>query len=146
MLALERGEVEGRGSNPWSEWKASKPDWVREGKIIPLMQMSLFKHPDLPDVPLMIDLAPERTVKSIFELVSITGEIGRPFVTSPGVPAERVAALRAAFKKMVRIRSFWPTPRNPTSTSIRFMRRRWSNSSGACWIRRKARSTFSSRH
>jgi tripartite-type tricarboxylate transporter receptor subunit TctC len=98
VLALERGEVEGRGSNPWSEWKAAKPDWVREGKIIPLMQMSLFKHPDLPDVPLMIDLAPNETVRTIFELVSITGEIGRPFVTAPGVPAERVAALRAAFK------------------------------------------------
>jgi tripartite-type tricarboxylate transporter receptor subunit TctC len=99
VLALERGEVEGRGSNPWSEWKATKPDWVREGKIIALMQMSLFKHPDLPEVPLMIDLAPNETVRSIFELVSITGEIGRPFVTAPGVPAERVAALRDAFKK-----------------------------------------------
>jgi tripartite-type tricarboxylate transporter receptor subunit TctC len=98
VLALERGEVEGRGSNPWSEWKAAKPDWVREGKIIPLMQMSLFKHPDLPDVPLMIDLAPNETVKSIFELVSITGEIGRPFVSAPGVPADRVGVLRDAFK------------------------------------------------
>src|SRR3954471_9548889 len=102
VLALERGEVEGRGSNPWSEWKASKPDWVREGKIIALMQMSLFKHPDLPDVPLMIDLAPNETVRSIFELVSITGEIGRPFVTSPGVPAERVAALRQAFDETMK--------------------------------------------
>ena len=99
VLALERGEVEGRGSNPWSEWKASKPDWVREGKIVALMQMSLFKHPDLPQVPLMIDLAPNDTVRSIFELVSIVGEIGRPFVTSPGVPLERVAALREAFRK-----------------------------------------------
>jgi len=98
VLALERGEVEGRGSNPWSEWKASKPDWVREGKIVALMQMSLFKHPDLPHVPLMIDLAPDDTVRSIFELVSIVGEIGRPFVTSPGVPPERVAALREAFR------------------------------------------------
>ena len=99
VLALERGEVEGRGSNPWSEWKASKPDWVREGKIIALMQMSLFKHPDLPHVPLMIDLAPNETVRSIFELVSITGEIGRPFVTSPGVSPERASALREAFRK-----------------------------------------------
>jgi len=99
VLALERGEVEGRGSNPWSEWKATKPDWVREGKIIALMQMSLFKHPDLPHVPLMMDLAPNETVRSIFELVSIVGEIGRPFVTSPGVPAERTAALREAFRK-----------------------------------------------
>jgi tripartite-type tricarboxylate transporter receptor subunit TctC len=99
VLALERGEVEGRGSNPWSEWKASKPDWVREGKIVPLMQMSLFKHPDLAHVPLMIELAPNETVRSIFELVSITGEIGRPFVAPPGIPPERAAALRAAFRK-----------------------------------------------
>ncbi|MEA2988895.1 MAG: hypothetical protein QOG83_1606 [Alphaproteobacteria bacterium] len=99
VLALERGEVEGRGSNPWSEWKATKPEWVREGKIVALMQMSLFKHPDLPHVPLMIDLAPNETVRTIFELVSITGEIGRPFVTSPGVPPERVAALREAFRQ-----------------------------------------------
>jgi tripartite-type tricarboxylate transporter receptor subunit TctC len=97
VLALERGEVEGRGSNPWSEWKATKPDWVREGKIVPLMQMSLFKHPDLPHVPLLIDLAPNETVRAIFELISITGEIGRPLVTAPGVPADRVAALRQAF-------------------------------------------------
>src|SRR3954471_25085301 len=97
VLALERGEVEGRGSNPWSEWKASKPEWIRDGKIVPLMQMSLFKHPDLPDVPLMIDLAPNETVRTVFELVSITGEIGRPFVTAPDVPADRVKALRDAF-------------------------------------------------
>ena len=102
VLALERGEVEGRGSNPWSEWKASKPEWVRDGKIVPLMQMSLFKHPDLPDVPLMIDLAPNETVRTVFELISITGEIGRPFVTAPGVPADRVAALRQAFDETMK--------------------------------------------
>jgi tripartite-type tricarboxylate transporter receptor subunit TctC len=97
MLALERGEVEGRGSNPWSDWKVRKPDWVRDKKIVPLMQMSLFKHPDLPDVPLMVDLAPNDTARSVFELVTITGELGRPFLTSPGVPKERVKALRDAF-------------------------------------------------
>src|SRR6201991_326008 len=97
ILALERGEVEGRGSNPWSDWKLRKPDWVRDKKIVPLMQMSLFKHPDLPDVPLMVDLAPNPTARAVFELVTITGELGRPFLTSPGVPAERVKALRDAF-------------------------------------------------
>ena len=102
VLALERGEVEGRGSNPWSEWKASKPGWVRDGKIVPLMQMSLFKHPDLPEVPLMIDLAPNETVRTVFELISITGEIGRPFVTAPGVPADRVTALRQAFDETMK--------------------------------------------
>ena len=96
-LALERGEVEGRGSNPWSDWKTRKPEWVRDKKIVPLMQMSLFKHPDLPDVPLMVDLAPNETARSAFELVTITGELGRPFLTSPDVPADRIKALRAAF-------------------------------------------------
>jgi tripartite-type tricarboxylate transporter receptor subunit TctC len=102
ILALERGEVEGRGSNPWSDWKARKPDWVKEKKIVPLMQMSLFKHPDLPDVPLMVDLAPNDTARSVFELVTITGELGRPFLTAPGVPADRVKALRDAFDATVK--------------------------------------------
>jgi tripartite-type tricarboxylate transporter receptor subunit TctC len=98
-LALERGEVEGHGSNPWSDWKVTRPEWVRDKKIVPLMQMSLEKHRDLPDVPLLIDLATNPDVKAVFELMSVTADIGRPFVTAPGVPAERVAALRQAFAK-----------------------------------------------
>jgi len=98
-LALERGEVEGHGSNPWSDWKLTRPDWVRDKKIVPLMQMSLEKHRDLPDVPLLIDLATNPDVKAAFELMSVTADIGRPFVTAPGVPAERVVALRQAFAK-----------------------------------------------
>jgi tripartite-type tricarboxylate transporter receptor subunit TctC len=100
-LALERGEVEGRGSNPWSEWKTAKPDWVREGKIIPLIQMTLIKHPDLPNVPRMIDLATNDDMRTVFELVSITSLIGRPLLTAPGVPSERVVALRQAFDAMM---------------------------------------------
>jgi tripartite-type tricarboxylate transporter receptor subunit TctC len=98
-LALERGEVEGHGSNPWSDWKVTRPEWVRDKKIVPLMQMSLEKHRDLPDVPLLIDLATNTDVKAVFELMSVTADIGRPFVTAPGVPPERVAALRQAFEK-----------------------------------------------
>ncbi len=96
-LAMERGEVEGRGSNPWAEWKTAKPDWVREGKIVPLMQMTLIKRPDLPDVPRLIDLAANADVRTVFELISISSEIGRPLLTAPGVPGDRVAALRQAF-------------------------------------------------
>jgi tripartite-type tricarboxylate transporter receptor subunit TctC len=101
-LALERGEVEGHGSNPWSDWKASRPEWVRDKKIIPLMQMSLERVADLPDVPLLIELAPNADIRAVFELMSVTADIGRPFVTSPGVPRERVAALRQAFANMTR--------------------------------------------
>jgi tripartite-type tricarboxylate transporter receptor subunit TctC len=100
-LALERGEVEGRGSNPWSEWKTAKPEWVRDGKIVPLVQMTLIKHPDLPNVPRMIDLATNDDVRTVLELISITGEIGRPILTAPDVPPERVAALRKAFEEVM---------------------------------------------
>jgi hypothetical protein len=65
------------------------------------MQMSLFKHPDLPDVPLLIDLAPNPDARAVFELISITGEIGRPLLAPPGVPAERIDALRQAFDNTV---------------------------------------------
>jgi tripartite-type tricarboxylate transporter receptor subunit TctC len=96
-LALLRGEVEGHGSNPWSDWKISRSEWVRDKWIVPLMQMSLEKHRDLPDVPLLIDLATTPDVRAVFELMSVTADIGRPFVTAPGVLADRVAALRTAF-------------------------------------------------
>jgi tripartite-type tricarboxylate transporter receptor subunit TctC len=98
-LALLRGEVEGHGSNPWSDWKISRPEWVRDKWIVPLMQMSLEKHRDLPDVPLLIDLSNDPNIKAVFEIMSITADIGRPFVTAPGVPADRVAALRKAFEE-----------------------------------------------
>ena len=100
-LALERGEVEGRGSNPWSEWKTAKPEWVRDGRIVPLIQMTLIRHPDLANVPRMIDLATSDDVRSVFELISITSEIGRPILTAPDVPSDRVAALRKAFDDMM---------------------------------------------
>ncbi len=100
-LALERGEVEGRGSNPWAEWKTTKPDWIRDKKIVPILQMTLVKREDLPDVPRLIDLAPNPESRSVFELMSITADIGRPLLTAPGVPAERVAALRLAFDETV---------------------------------------------
>src|SRR5262249_48955996 len=93
-LAMLRGEVEGHGSNPWNDFKISRPEWVRDKWIVPLMQMSLERHRDLPDVPRLIDLATTPDVRAAFELMSLTADIGRPFVTAPGVPAERVAALR----------------------------------------------------
>jgi tripartite-type tricarboxylate transporter receptor subunit TctC len=100
-LALERGEVEGRGSNPWAEWKTARPDWVRDGKIVPILQMTLTKRGDLPDVPRLIDLAPTPEIRSVFEVMSITADIGRPLLIPPGVPADRVAALRQAFDETV---------------------------------------------
>ena len=96
-LAMERGEVEGRGSNSWSSWKATHPDWLRDKKINILVQIGLAKAPDLPDVPLLMDLAKNDQDRAVLKLLSAPTTIGRPLFTTPDVPPERVKALRDAF-------------------------------------------------
>jgi tripartite-type tricarboxylate transporter receptor subunit TctC len=100
-LALERGEVEVRGSNSWTSWKATRPDWITEHKINILVQIGLAKAPDLPDVPLLMDLAANDGDRQLLRVLSSSTHIGRPIFTAPGVPVERVDALRKAFDTMV---------------------------------------------
>ena len=101
-LALEKGEVDARGSNAWAAWKATRPDWLRDKKINILVQIGLTKTHDLPDAPLLMDLATNDADRAVLKLLSASSTIGRPFFTSPGVPPERVKALRAAFDAMVK--------------------------------------------
>ena len=96
-LAMERGEVEGRGSNAWASWKSTRMDWITDKKVNIIVQIGLKKEPDLPDVPLLVDLAKNEDDKAVLRLLSAPTTIGRPIFTSPGVPEERVKALRAAF-------------------------------------------------
>jgi tripartite-type tricarboxylate transporter receptor subunit TctC len=96
-LAMERGEVGGRGSNSWASWKATKPDWLREKKIFILVQVALKRNPELADVPTMIELAKSDEDKAVMTFLSADVPIARSYVTTPGVPKERVEALRRAF-------------------------------------------------
>jgi tripartite-type tricarboxylate transporter receptor subunit TctC len=96
-LAMENGEVAGRGSNSWGSWKATKPDWLRDKKINILVQIGLGKVPELPDVPLLMDLAENPQDAAVLKLLSEPVAVGRPIFTTPGVPPERVQALRDAF-------------------------------------------------
>ena len=105
-LAMEKGEVAGRGSNSWSSWKATRPDWVRDGKLNPLVQIGLAKAPDLPDVPLLMDVATDPDDRAALKLLSSPPTIGRPLFTTPGVPTERLAALRDAFDATMRDPAF----------------------------------------
>ena len=105
-LAMEKGEVMGRGSNAWGAWKSTRPDWLRDKKINILVQIGLHKAPDLPDVPLLMDLATTDEDRAVLKLLSASGDIGRPLFVAPGVPAERVAALRSAFDRMVKDPTF----------------------------------------
>lgn len=97
QLAMERGEVDGRGSVVWSGFKAGWPHWIAEKKVNVLLQTGLAKEPDLPDVPLLIDLARTPDEKAIFRFLSSDGVMGFPVTAPPGVPPDRLAALRQAF-------------------------------------------------
>jgi tripartite-type tricarboxylate transporter receptor subunit TctC len=96
-LAMERGEVEGRGSNSWASWKSTKPEWIADKKIIILVQVGLKRDPDLPDVPLLLELATNDLDRKVLTFLSAETALSRSLVTTADVPAERLAALRRAF-------------------------------------------------
>jgi tripartite-type tricarboxylate transporter receptor subunit TctC len=101
-LAMERGEVDGRGSNTWLSWKAFHPDWVKNKKIHILLQVGLKKEPELRHVPLFLDLVTSEKDRQIILLLSRSVTVGRPLMTAPGVPANRVVALRRAFDQTMK--------------------------------------------
>jgi tripartite-type tricarboxylate transporter receptor subunit TctC len=105
-LAMERGEVSGRGSNSWASWKATRPEWLKDKKINILVQIGLNESPDLPDVPLLMDLATNEEDRAVLKLLSSPSAIGRPIFTTPGVPEDRVKALRAAFQATIKDPAF----------------------------------------
>jgi tripartite-type tricarboxylate transporter receptor subunit TctC len=96
-LALERGEVDGRCNIAWSAIMATRPEWVRDKKINVLIQFAHKKLPELQDVPLVTDLAKTDTEKQILNLILTSQLMARVVVAPPGVPENRVAALRKAF-------------------------------------------------
>ncbi len=100
--AMERGEVDGRCGWTWSSVISTKPNWVENESINVIMQFSLRKHPDLPDVPLMLDYAETEEEYQILRLINLRGPFGRPFLVPPGLPEDRAIALREAFEAMVK--------------------------------------------
>ena len=95
-LALERGEVHGRMGWSWSSVLSTNPEWLRDRKIINMLQFSTTKHADLPDVPLVTQLARNQDDKALLELVFSRQVIGRPFIAPPVSPEIR-DMLRKAF-------------------------------------------------
>src|SRR3954453_6120912 len=98
-LALERGEVQGACGIGWTGIEAMHPDWFAKGTIRVLVQLSTKGHEDLNkrNVPRAGDFARSDDDRKVIELVFSQGIFGRPYVLPPGVPADRVAALRKAF-------------------------------------------------
>ncbi len=105
-LAMERGEVEGRMGWSWSSIQSMNPEWIRDGKIKNLVQFSTSKHSDLPNVPLVTELAANDEDRALLELVFSRQVIGRPFIAPPGLDAETVQVLRKAFDDTMRDPAF----------------------------------------
>jgi hypothetical protein len=72
-------------------------DWVNQKKVTILIQLSLSKHPDLSDVPLITELAKNDEQRQIFKLIFARQVMGRPYAAPPGVPRDRAEVLRTAF-------------------------------------------------
>ena len=96
MLAMERGEVEGH-STSFDALRTAHPDWIAEGKVRILVQYALTRHPQLPDVPTIVELAKTDEQRQILRAVMNATEIGKMILSPPGQPPERVAILRHAF-------------------------------------------------
>lgn len=96
-IAIERGEVHGRATT-WESWTGSHPDWLRDKKLIHLMQLGPRKLPEIgDDVPLLRDLVSPGEQRMIVDFVGVNLAMGRAVYAPPGIPKDRLEALRAAF-------------------------------------------------
>jgi hypothetical protein len=105
-LAMERLEVQGRCSWSWSSVKATHPSWLPEKRFNILFQMGLSRHPELPDTPLIMDLAKADEDRAIFKLIFGRQVMAWPFALPPDVPQDRVETLRQAFNATMHDQEF----------------------------------------
>lgn len=96
FLAIERGELDG-GLADWSSFRITYANWLAEKKVNILVQWSVRRAPDMPDVPLALELGTGESEKKVLEFFATGNELGRAFFLPPGTPPERVAVLRKAF-------------------------------------------------
>ena len=102
QLAAERGEIEVNGAYSLPAVLFSHPDWVSNGAATLLYQNALKRFAKLPGVPTILELVDGEEGKAVARVVAGTAEIGRSIVATPGVPPDRLAALRTAFQDMLR--------------------------------------------
>jgi tripartite-type tricarboxylate transporter receptor subunit TctC len=97
LLAIERGEIQGSADWSWSEIKTRYSNYLKDNKINLILQNALRKSPDLQDVPLAMDFIKDETDRKSAELYFGLKQVARPILSGPGVPADRLEALRKAF-------------------------------------------------
>jgi tripartite-type tricarboxylate transporter receptor subunit TctC len=99
--AMERGELEGL-FNIWEGMKSLNAAWIRDKKVNLIAQFVTHRHRELPDLPAIIEVAKTDQQRQVVSLFVSTGEVGRHILLPPGVPKDRVDAVRAAFVEMLK--------------------------------------------
>jgi tripartite-type tricarboxylate transporter receptor subunit TctC len=99
MLAVEQGEVNGICGIGLSSYAEAHPDWIPSGTVIPIVQEALKPDPEMTarHVPLSLDFAKTDEQRQVLSLMYSQGVFSRPYIVPPGIPPERLAALRKAF-------------------------------------------------
>jgi hypothetical protein len=105
-LAMERGEVMGRGGNTWASLSSSNPDWVTDKKVNILVQIGFKPEPEISEVPLLIDLVKSEAEKQIVTMVTLPTALGYTDWLAPEVPSARMALLRAAYEATLHDKAF----------------------------------------
>ena len=106
VLALDRGEVQGIAGWNYSSITTMRPDWIRDHKIHILLQLSLSKHPELPNVPTILELAKTDEQRETLRLLFAQSTMGRVLFAPPGLPKAQVEAHRSAFDHMLKDQEF----------------------------------------
>ena len=102
VLALERGEVNGRCGWSWSSLVSRSKRLYDEKQIDIPVQLALHKHEDLPNVPVIVDLTQDPQKLAALKLIFARQTMARPYVAPPGLPVERAQALRTAFEETMK--------------------------------------------
>ncbi len=98
-LAMERGEITGNCGDNWASLKGTAADLIAEKKISIPVQFATKKHPELPNVPLVLDEAKGEEDKAALRVLLGGQATGRPYAVAPNTPPDIVAALREGFDK-----------------------------------------------
>jgi tripartite-type tricarboxylate transporter receptor subunit TctC len=106
FLAMERGEIDGYPSSFYSALTSTRPTWIKEKKIDLLVQYGAAPDKEIPEVPFLDDLISNPDDKALVVAAVAPLAMGRPYLVPPGVPAERVAALRKALMETFEDKDF----------------------------------------
>ena len=94
-IAMERGEVGGRVTT-WSSWKVTHPSWFAN-ELVRVLAYAGPRPKDLTNIPALEDVVPTPEDREVVRLLMSGAQLGRPLAAPPGVPMERILALRSAF-------------------------------------------------